>query len=423
MKYGGYTYFRKYSEENFEESGPWDQFYPIAGSKSAMVRMDSNGGIKELFKDDGYGKIFIQLLERGFDIFMKKRIFLLIALLFCICLTACQKSGPSEKNQQTNINIENKENEKETEGEIIIRKDDYNLMEVHIEDGKASAYFIKDNWVKLYEPNWDMEYGPDEIYDGEFKIKGLGGRVKDACIATIRELHFMNGTGITVPIIFFLMEDGSVEWSISDMFYWKYAGTEPELNSNRLIWLKDTVSLSYEATDKEIGYGTVYAEDSNGAKYDVGKVVEYDGFAGTVWVSSIYDVDYSYEDLNDCWLYRSGYYLVFNFSEDGSVVLEKGWVEEGEPARYKGKYHVSIEDSSEKMFGVLSLDLTLESAGSTKNADKKIESKFFTDIDYVLGGLSLAHYQGDFLYTDENGAWEHMEFGSSFESPFRGRID
>ena len=74
MKYGGYTYFRKYSEENFEESGPWDQFYPIAGSKSAMVRMDSNGGIKELFKDDGYGKIFIQLLERGFDIFMKKRI-------------------------------------------------------------------------------------------------------------------------------------------------------------------------------------------------------------------------------------------------------------------------------------------------------------------------------------------------------------
>lgn len=152
---------------------------------------------------------------------MQKGAIFLVVLALSICLAACQAGETVDP----------------AENDGLVRRDVEDLVEVHIEDGKATAYFMVERWDELY--------GMDDIHEGAFKISGPAGRVKDAAIARIPELHFANGMEVTVPSIFLLLEDGSVAWSHADMYLSE--GGNPELQSYPLMGLKGIVSFSYES--------------------------------------------------------------------------------------------------------------------------------------------------------------------------------
>ena len=59
VMYDGATYFRQYSKSNFAGSARWDEFLPVPGAKSAMVRLSDDGTMDKIFTDNGYGPIFI----------------------------------------------------------------------------------------------------------------------------------------------------------------------------------------------------------------------------------------------------------------------------------------------------------------------------------------------------------------------------
>lgn len=59
VSYGGAVYYRQYSAEGFEESGLWDNFSPVPGAKSHIVRLNPDGTRDVLFEDHGLGPIFI----------------------------------------------------------------------------------------------------------------------------------------------------------------------------------------------------------------------------------------------------------------------------------------------------------------------------------------------------------------------------
>ena len=59
VEYAGHIYFRRYGAESFSQSAIWDNFTPVDGVKSEIVRLGQGGTVERLFTDDSLGRIFI----------------------------------------------------------------------------------------------------------------------------------------------------------------------------------------------------------------------------------------------------------------------------------------------------------------------------------------------------------------------------
>lgn len=55
----GMIYYRRYHDDSFTESALWGAYDFVAGIKTEIVCMDSDGKVTELFADEGYGDIYL----------------------------------------------------------------------------------------------------------------------------------------------------------------------------------------------------------------------------------------------------------------------------------------------------------------------------------------------------------------------------
>lgn len=338
---------------------------------------------------------------------MRKATALCIALLFCFSFVACGENA----HPATSVRVSNEINSKTfgdkgvdgtRESDVIVRSDAENLVEVRIEKGEVSVTLNAARFDELYD--YSNRYNA-EIYTGVLKIAGTSGKVKDACIAQISELDFMNGTDFVTPTIFLLMEDGSVEW-VAVSYYPR--GEQLQLNSfGALMWIEDITALTYEVESEGFGDMTVFAEDSHGTRYDLRIPASFNDLCYGSWVCDIYNTE---------GYYISGYYGVLTLSRDGTAVYEKGWMSEGAPLRYTGTYELSVADNVGKRPGILTLDMRLDSATNAAGEPTAIRGSYFAEIQEMIV-LHLYHADGDYLHTDETAYLEQAEFQMGY-NPF-----
>lgn len=344
---------------------------------------------------------------------MKKTLYIFTVFLFCGVLIGCSQSSNSNTDNDTSPlikgvnpqNIEDLRNE-QTQKEIIIRRDPENLVEIHIDRGIAEAYFNLVRWDELYNIG---EFTPlDSIYDGAYPINGLSGKVKDACIAQIEDLNISGDTEIT-PYVFLLMDDGKVEWAPALMF--SQSPEWPELFSQgELPWIKDMVSLSI-VKDAEVNGGvTVYGEDSQGKIYDLRIPALFHELCTASWVADLYNVEP---------FYLEGYYAVLGFSENGTALLEKGWLDEAKSEVYTGTYELEMMVGQNKKPGTLTLKLQFSSKDKNSSPQNKIHGNFVANID-LFYHLKLTHSSGDYLHVGESGYFDNINFSFDF-NPFEKR--
>ena len=196
-------------------------------------------------------------------------------LLLCIaCLSGCGSSwGLSEAPEEPVAAPE----EEEEPDSILVRQDEEGLVSVRIEDGKAEVLFDLDRWETLYNISDRIDtsfYDPDLLREGPFRIEGLSGRVRDACIGKVKMLDHKHYENFTVPSVVLLMEDGTLEYFLADPYIGDYEWVF--YSQGRLPWLKDIVSLAYGQDGDGFGDMTIFAWDSQGMLFDIRRVVGAD---------------------------------------------------------------------------------------------------------------------------------------------------
>lgn len=330
------------------------------------------------------------------------------------------KNGDSGEQKGATIGDDGETKDKgKLKGETIVRKDEKNLIEVHIEKGEAKVYFNLEKWEEVFTlskikaggelasyynmENWREILKIEDTksmganYYGPFPIKGLSGKVKDVNIAQIAELDFSNGLFETIPTIFLLMENKTVEFACGDIFSICPDFTALE-SLGPLPWIENIESLIYENDGEGIGEMTVYAVNSKGDKYDLripGKFRSL--FYGMSWVSNELAQEPDFIPIGPT------YCAVLDFSEDGTVILEKGWVN-GESAKYKGNYRITMGEDDIRP-GMMILDLYPDS--QIPNVKREIHGSYFAEIHYGIH-FELYPGEGEPLYTE--GVEEHEPF-------------
>lgn len=353
---------------------------------------------------------------------MKKIMALCIAIPLCLGLAACagnneaaeSDSSPQvseESRRELNANkdktLVNKSTESATTSGVIVRTDNENLVEVRIENGEATVTLNADRFDELYDYSKRYE---GKIYTGTIKIAETSGKVKDACIAQIPELDYMNGTDFVIPTIFLLMENGTVESTLVDFYPHEFQTAE--FLSRQLLWMEDIVSLSYENDGEGIGAMTVYAEDKSGIRYDLRIPASFCELYSGPWVCDFYNIEGHY---------MSGYYGVLTFFEDGTVVFEKSWMEEGNPARYTGTFDLVIAENTGRRPGMMDFDLYLDSSSNINGEPKEIHGTYFAEVSNLIG-LNLWYGDEDHLHWDGKVLMMELEFMLGY-NPFGGNYD
>jgi len=358
----------------------------------------------------------------------RKIIILLISLSLIFPLTACKSSKVNSPNNN------GKDNPGETKDpikdEVLVYKDDTNLMEIHVsnkrdvevyfnlerwegdftlsqigEGGDLVNYFNKENWRELLDIEDRSSMGDN--YYGPFPIISLAGEVKDMVIGQIAEFDYANGLEQMMPTIFILMDDGQVYYVYADIFSIERGFTEFHA-SGPLPWVENIESLAYESDGEGMdGTMTAYAVDKQGAKYDLRIPGKFQNlYMGMDWVSNENAEDPNYE------FSKPEYCAVLNFLVDGTVSLKKGWTNE-EAIRYKGTYRVSMGEDDNGP-GIMFFDLHLDS--TTPYAEETINGSYFADLHFGIS-LELFPGDGDLLFVEGRNEYEPFKFIWGY-SPF-----
>ena len=281
-------------------------------------------------------------------------------LLLMICLQGCTEKKPqaAAKPEAT----VKPQAAAELPAGILIRQDEEGLVELRIENGAAELTYKLDRWEELHRISAFVteRFSGLEPGSGPFPVVGLSGRVKDACIAKIGDLDYLQYSdaedfpvygNLVMPAVIFLMEDGGVEWGLANVLSPGYA----IYTESRVPFLKDIVSLSHEPDRGGIkSRDTIYATDKNGLRYDMKLLCGLSSFFLTGWRAE--------------WPGRDDDEINFSnllFMEDGSVVFALGLMDEWTDwnyAGYLGTFEIFLADNDPggRRPGSISFELSLE---------------------------------------------------------------
>ncbi|MDR1664911.1 MAG: hypothetical protein LBR83_08345 [Clostridiales bacterium] len=226
----------------------------------------------------------------------------------------------------------------------VIREDEEGLVQVRVEGGEASISFDLERWDALYDiygidtENWYEHFSPEGMYfivlerlsEGPFPINA--DKVKDACVGQIAEIS----SNFAAPAVFLLMEDGTVEWLMADI----YAPCKVEdswdvfTSRGKLPWLKGITSLSLENDGEGIGETTIYATDGSGLRYDLRIPFRFENLCDAPWVCDVVADDIA--ELQGR----------LRFEEDGAVYMEVSTYGGAPVEKWSGSFYVELPEST-----------------------------------------------------------------------------
>jgi len=259
---------------------------------------------------------------------INKLIVLVLIIVLALCFAACQDEDDGEG--LGNIVVSGADTDPDPEPEpvideepddgVIVRQDEEGLVIVRIEDGVPEVFFENELWQRQHGIP-DVKYGP-------FSVGNLTGRVADACIGKIETMDMPNHGNFVTPVIVFLMEDGTVDYSFADPYMGEYGN---ELyGTGGLPWLKNIKSLYFGPEPEGIWGDTIYAIDVDGLKYDIRRLY---GFESVFSIRYMCDV----EEM-------PGLSLFIKLEEDGVMWLEKYWSASEDTEYFKGKYEIFLAE-------------------------------------------------------------------------------
>lgn len=247
-----------------------------------------------------------------------------IIIVFCLCVTVfmgCKPETPPEPLPPPASNGTDKPGES-----LLIREDEDELVQIRIEDGKASIYFDLDHWDELHNIyDLDTDYfNVEALANGPYPVNVERGKVKDACIGKLQLMDF-SSYDFTLPVVVLMMVDGGMEWLYADPYMaedYSHLGGEYEeyqnFNSMRLLAKVDGFSsFSYESDNEGFGAMAIYVHDEPGNKFDFYYLwLESELYTG-IWACR----------LNEDW----PVYGNLSFEEDGYFYFNVGEGEDYDP--------------------------------------------------------------------------------------------
>lgn len=271
-----------------------------------------------------------------------------------------------------------------------------NLVEIRREGHDYFLYYPLDNWEEVYRISfYEGElYLKDELMQEEVPILGLGGQVKDIAINMVSDLDQTTDEYIQ-PIVFFLMEDGSVEWlpGFPVATEGPYNSEElgiVEFSRGKLPWIKDIENLFVVETSEE---GEVlYGRGKNGKR---SKLMD------SYNLSQLLHGGWEYPDYEE----ESDYHInKVSFSDDGLFRLMKRNILDDVELIYEGSYDIAMEDDSYQGYKgpnlVLDLKLIRNTSGSSAGIKKHISGIYGLESRYY-GGVDFQLLEGDFFIVDK----------------------
>lgn len=330
-------------------------------------------------------------------------------MVFCLALiffTACRKVEESEGlksglKTETDLSSEAETIPKALERQKGVIQDPEGWILVRLEEGQAFLAFDPDNWPD--------ESGIDKnLSEPVFgRVDGLKGKPVSACAGRMFGLNeSLDDEGYPMmPVVVFLMEDGSLEWLLADPS-WHQSLSERGPNdlvfSRGLIpWVQDVVKLSLEETGEGVGgMQTIYAKDSAGLRYDLSLPLNFQPLTYATWTLM------PEEDDPEGWAY-------LGFNEAGEATLMTGSEYEALDT-HRGTYrlYLAADGAQGKSAGTLELDLLLaEDTPVVRSAARpKVQGSFFAGIDWQ-NDLWLYPAEGDPLYVKDGRSPEAYRFG------------
>ena len=271
-----------------------------------------------------------------------------------------------------------------------------NLVEIRREGEDYFLYYPIDNWNEVYGLDYyeGELYLEDEILYEEVSVLGLGGQVRDIAINIVSNLDQTTDDYIQ-PIVYFLMEDGTVEWfpafpvvplrpeGMVDLGYGQYS-------RGNLPWIQDIERLvSVEEGEKgEVLYGL----SREGKKSKLIDSYNLRQVLNQAWEYPDYDNESDY-----------GIYKL-SFNKDGQVRFRKRNVLDDVELIYEGTYKISLLENSYKgHLGPLmevNLDLVKKKPSNFSGIESKIRGVYGINPIYY-GGIDFQVLEGDSLVEDK----------------------
>ena len=321
----------------------------------------------------------------------KKILLIGIVFLFTLLLISCGKGSPEntdpfgEGRDPSTLGEENEEMVGSKAEEILEIEDKDKLIKIRIDDGRPAILFNRQKWNEIYDmDNLASQYnGIDFIVDeNQMIIATEGDKVVDGVILGIDRLDEFKAFGFTNPSVFFLMEDGTVEWLVAPPRL-VYTGDEIRDDfygaSLKVPWLKDIESFAIDVESEGFGDMTVFAKDKAGLHYDL-----------RIPCSFTYNIDYTWQCVLD---ENENSLGILDFDEEGNFSFEIGSTYEI-AERYSGTYEISLDDESSKGFraGMIRVDLDLDPSIRFEGSPEKINGSFFIQ---STGSETLTLWAGD----------------------------
>ncbi|HZJ76382.1 MAG TPA: hypothetical protein VFC70_01615, partial [Oscillospiraceae bacterium] len=313
-----------------------------------------------------------------------------------ILITSCNNgklpvNGDNSSEKNSDSSMENKiEN-------VIVRGDEDGLVKIRTENGKVYISFDVDKWINdpdfydYLETQKEVHGYDGNIIDEEFIIGELSGTVKDICVGKIESLEYVYDSDFITPAVFFLMEDGTVEWMYAFPYITEFQDETVYMNSyvsyGKISWIKDIVSLSYEAETEGVGNKSVFATDKEGLKYNLKIPAGLGGITSFPWTTELF-----YDEHHDT------YYVVdLRLSEDGKAVLTKGLSDYPPEKTYEGTYELYLDESSSKGYraGMIGFDLKSRSPDFGEK-NREFKGVYFIDSDF--NSMTLWPADGDIFH-------------------------
>lgn len=281
-----------------------------------------------------------------------------------------------------------------TGGQPLARQDYWtdkdNLVEIRREGDEYFIYYPLDNWEKVYAISYyeGELYLKDELIHEELPILDLGGQVKDIAINMVSDLDQTTDEYIQ-PMVFFLMEDGSVEWlpgfpTATEGPYYGQGGASAEYSRGKLPWIRNIESLF--AIEGPEGEEVLYGLGRDGKKSKLMDAYNLGQLHHGGWEHPDHEEE-SYYHINK-----------MGFSQDGLFRLKRRNILDDVELVYEGSYDIAIEDDSYQGYKgpslVLDLKLSRNTTGSSKGVKDHIRGTYGVDSRYY-GGVDFKLLEGD----------------------------
>ena len=238
----------------------------------------------------------------------------------------------------------------------LVIQDEEHLITLTQDQNGSYLKFDQDAWKDLYQSENPISF--DDLY----LLETQAHKYQDAIIKRLDD---------ALPLIYLLMEDGSVEWILIDL---KNAEDTNYRFITQIIPLaKNIESIFIEKETEGMGVEKVYGKNKD-MTLDLNMAISWMHLWDGTWIMETQ---------------KPEIFIALTFYKEGAFLFEKGNIWGSHYQSFAGTYHLNLDPSVDEKLGILSLDVKPDYHG-----------QYFTEVNHAI------HFQAwvieDNIFNEEN---------------------